>query len=120
MTRNLITRMNKKLPPIQAKNDVTHVLLMKLHERMNKKQILSVFDVTWSFQKSRRRNKKTIKKSKKRPIIAPAIAVRLLIIIIIIHVAYFNCIIQCVTEFKIHSVKTDFVKVIRKVEGLLI
>ena len=28
--------MNKKLAPIRAKNDVTHALQLKLHERMNK------------------------------------------------------------------------------------
>ena len=29
--------MNKKLAPLRAKNDVTHAILLKLHERMNKK-----------------------------------------------------------------------------------
>ena len=38
MTKNLITRM-KKLAPLRAKNDVTHAHQLKLHERMNKKQI---------------------------------------------------------------------------------
>ena len=28
--------MNKKLAPLRAKNDVTHGLQLKLHERMNK------------------------------------------------------------------------------------
>ena len=38
MTKNLITRMNKKkLAPLRAKNDVTHAIQLKLHERMNKK-----------------------------------------------------------------------------------
>ena len=36
MTKNLITRMNKKLAPLRAKNDVTHAIQLKLHERMNK------------------------------------------------------------------------------------
>ena len=29
----------KKFAPLRAKNDATHVLQLKLHERMNKKQI---------------------------------------------------------------------------------
>ena len=38
----------KKLAPLRAKNDVTHALQLKLHERMNKKQIWSGCDVIWS------------------------------------------------------------------------
>ena len=37
VTKNLITRMNKKLAPLRAKNDVTHAIQLKLHERINKK-----------------------------------------------------------------------------------
>ena len=33
MTKNLITRMNKKLAPLRAKNDVTHAIQLKLHEQ---------------------------------------------------------------------------------------
>ena len=29
--------MNKTLAPLRAKNDVTHAIQLKLHERMNKK-----------------------------------------------------------------------------------
>ena len=29
--------MNKKLAPLRAKNDVTHAIQLKLHERMTKK-----------------------------------------------------------------------------------
>ena len=64
----------KKIAQLRAKNDVTHALQMKLHERMNKKQMGSGCDVMWSQQKLRRRNKKT----KRRPILTPAIAVRLI------------------------------------------
>ena len=39
MTKNLITRMNKKLAPLRVKNDVTHALQLKLHERMNKSRL---------------------------------------------------------------------------------
>ena len=52
--------MNKKLAPLRAENDVTHAPQLKLHERMNKRQIWSGCDVIWSKQKSRRRNKKNI------------------------------------------------------------
>ena len=37
MTKTLITQMNKKLAPLRAKNDVTHAVQLKLHERMKKK-----------------------------------------------------------------------------------
>ena len=40
MAKILITRMNKKLATLRAKNDVTHAFQLKLHERMNKKQIV--------------------------------------------------------------------------------
>ena len=40
VTKNLITRM-KKTRSTKSENDVTHVLHLKLHERMNKKQIRS-------------------------------------------------------------------------------
>ena len=43
MTKNLITRMNKKLAPLRAKKDVTHATQLKLHERMNKKQIVTSY-----------------------------------------------------------------------------
>ena len=36
MTKKLIERMNKKLTPPRAKNDVTHAIQLKLHEQMNK------------------------------------------------------------------------------------
>ena len=39
MTKKLITQMNKKLALLRVKNDVMHVTQLKLHERMNKKQI---------------------------------------------------------------------------------
>ena len=39
VTKNLMTQMKKQLAPLKAKNDVTHALQLKLHERMNKKQI---------------------------------------------------------------------------------
>ena len=55
------------------KNDVTRTIQLKLHERMNKKQIWSGCYVIWSLKKSWR-NKNT----KKRPILASAIASRLL------------------------------------------
>ena len=38
----MITRMNKKLAPLGAKNDGTHALQLKLHERM-KKQIVASY-----------------------------------------------------------------------------
>ena len=69
MTKNSITRMNKKLAPLRAKNDVTHAVQLKLHERMNKK---------WLRRHGRNKNHDEIKNTKRRPIIAPAIAVRLL------------------------------------------
>ena len=33
--------MNKKLAPLSAKNDVTHAIQLKLHERMNKVAVTS-------------------------------------------------------------------------------
>ena len=57
----------KKIAPLRAKNDVAHALQLKLHERMNKKQILSGCDVIWSKQKSRRRNKKNQEKANNSP-----------------------------------------------------
>ena len=45
---NLITRMEKKPAPLRVKNDVTHAIQLKLHERMNNKHILSDYDVIWS------------------------------------------------------------------------
>ena len=42
----------------KSANDVTHAIQLKLHERMNKKQIWSDCDVIRSQQKSWRRNKK--------------------------------------------------------------
>ena len=33
--------MNKKLAPLRAKNDVTHAIQLKLHERMNKVAVTS-------------------------------------------------------------------------------
>ena len=44
MTKNLITQMNtKKLAPLRVKNDVTHAIQLKLHERKNKKQIVTSY-----------------------------------------------------------------------------
>ena len=57
------------------KNDVTHAIQLKLHERMNKKQnYIGDCDVMWSQQTSCWRNKKT----ESRPMMALAIALRLL------------------------------------------
>ena len=67
MTKNLITRMNKKI-------DVTHALQLKLRERMNKKSRFEVLVTSYG----RNKNSDEIKKTKRRPIIAPAIAVRLI------------------------------------------
>ena len=49
MTKNLITRMNRKLAPLGVTNDVTQ---LKLHERMNKREIWSNCDVICSSQNS--------------------------------------------------------------------
>ena len=62
--------MNKKLAPLRAKNDVTHAIQLKLHERMNKVAVTS-------YGRNKHHDDE-IKKTKRRPIIAPAIAVRLL------------------------------------------
>ena len=67
--------MNKKLAPLRAKNDVTHALQLKLHERLNK----SRFEVVvMSYGRNKNRDDE-IKNTKKRPIITRAIAVRLII-----------------------------------------
>ena len=68
MTKNLITRMNKKLAPLRQ-NAATHTIQLKLHERLNKKQIVRSYG----------RNKnldEEIKKTKRRTIVAPVITVR--------------------------------------------
>ena len=39
----LTARMNKKHTPLRVKNDVTHTIQLKLHERMNKKQKWSCY-----------------------------------------------------------------------------
>ena len=74
MTKNLTARMNKKLTPIRVKNNVTLAIQLKLHKRMNKKQIL----IVTSYGRNKTLDNE-IKKTKRRPIIDPAIAVRLLI-----------------------------------------
>ena len=64
----------KKLAPLRVKNEVTHPIQLKLHERMTK----SRFQVVAT---SHGRNESLVgetKKTKGRPIITPAIAVRLL------------------------------------------
>ena len=71
MTKNLFTRLNKKIALLRAKNDVTHALQLKLHERMNK----SIFVVVVT---SYGLTKIALRQNRRRPIIASAIAVRLL------------------------------------------
>ena len=39
MTKKFNHANEQKLAPLGAKNDVTHTIQLKLHERMNKKQI---------------------------------------------------------------------------------
>ena len=53
--------MSKKLAPIRAKNDVTHALQLKLHERMNK----SGFEVVVTSY-GRNKNLDEIKKKQSR------------------------------------------------------
>ena len=36
--------MNKILAPLRVKKDVTHAIQLKLHERKNKKQIVTTYD----------------------------------------------------------------------------
>ena len=67
VTKILITQMNKTIAPLRAKNDVTQAFQLKLHERLNKKQVWSVCDVIWSLQKSRRRNRKNQEKANNSP-----------------------------------------------------
>ena len=43
VTKNLTTRMQKKLARLRAKIDVAHAIQLKLHERMNKKQIVTSY-----------------------------------------------------------------------------
>ena len=74
MTKKLITRMNKKTALLRAKNDVTHAIQLKLHERTNKKQIKIVV----TSNGCNKNGDDEIKRTKRRPIIVPAIAVRLL------------------------------------------
>ena len=45
---NQIPWIVKKLAPLRTKNDVSHAPQLKLHERMNKRQIWSGCDVIWS------------------------------------------------------------------------
>ena len=59
MTKNFFTRKSKKLAAIRAKNDVTHPLQLKLHERMNK----SGFEVVVTSY-GRNKNLDEIKKNK--------------------------------------------------------
>ena len=48
MFKNLSTRMNKKLAPPRVKDDVRLAIQLELHFRINKNQISSGSDVTWS------------------------------------------------------------------------
>ena len=60
--------MNKKLAPLKAKNDVTHAIQLKLHERLNKKQIWSGCNVIVGRNKKRNDEiKKNQEKANKRP-----------------------------------------------------
>ena len=75
MTKNLITRMNKKLAPLRAKNDVTHAILLNCMNERTK----SRFELVVTSYGRNKYLDDHIKKTKRRPIIAPAIAVWLLI-----------------------------------------
>ena len=60
--------MNKKLAPLRAKNDVTHALQLKLHERMNKKNRFEVVVTSYGRNKNRDDEiKKNIEKANNRP-----------------------------------------------------
>ena len=65
----------KKLSPLRAKNDVTHPNQLKLHERINKKQILTSYGCNKNLDDEIKKNKR------RRLLIAPTIAVRLLKIV---------------------------------------
>ena len=64
MTKKLITRMNTKLALLRAKNDVTHALQLKLHERMKK----SRFEViVTSYGRNKNRDDEIKKHSRTSP-----------------------------------------------------
>ena len=58
--------MNKKLAPLRAKNDVTHAIRLKLHERTNKKIWKKRFEVVvTSYGRNKNRDDEIKKKQEK-------------------------------------------------------